>query len=275
MYILFYPLYISIYIFTFLYLQCPTTEKEWRKIASDFWQLWNFPNCIGALDGKHVIIRQPACTGSMYFNYKHSFSVILLALVDAHYRFLFIDIGAQGRCADSGVFNESDLNEALLRNTLNVPSPTPLPGTNDYFPFVIVADDAFPLREGIMKPYPHRNLEGTQRIYNYRLSRARRCVENAFGILANRFRVMLSPMCVRPETVDKVVIAACTLHNMLRTIAPEKYILPRESSTGNAQYNKMASANVASRRSATRNGKQLRDVLCEYFLSPEGAVAWQ
>ena len=67
-----------------------------------------------------------------------------------------------------------------------------------------------------MKPYASRNQTKEQRIFNYRLSRACRTVENAFGILANRFRVFLSPIALEPAKVEKVVLASCVLHNYLR-----------------------------------------------------------
>ena len=93
-------------------------------------------------------------------------------------------------------------------------------------PHVIVADDAFPLRENIMKPYTFRSLAHEKKIFNYRLSRARRIVENVFGILANRFRVFLSPMLLSPENVEKVSLASCTLHNFLREHLPSEYTPP-------------------------------------------------
>jgi hypothetical protein len=257
-----------------LFFQCPSSEDEWRQVASDYYTRWNFPNCLGSLDGKHVIIRRPVCSGSTFFNYKHSFSIILLALVDAHYRFLFINVGAQGRCADAGVFKDCELNKALLDNTVHVPDACNLPGTDQVFPYVVVADDAFPLREGIMKPFPHRNLEGKQRIFNYRLSRARRCVENAFGIMASKFRVYLNHMCIAPDKVDKVVLATCVLHNMMRTISPKKYG-PQKDAMQAYEQNNIPGAVARSRRSATFSGKYWRDVLCNYFNSPVGAVPWQ
>ncbi len=78
--------------------------------------------------------------------------------------------------------------QALEENRLHLPEPDALPGTQTAVPYMVIADDAFPLKTNLQKPYPHRNLSQEKRIYNYRLSRARRVSENAFGILANRFR---------------------------------------------------------------------------------------
>ena len=82
------------------YFQVPATVTEWKKVAEGFWNRWDFPNCIGCLDGKHVLIRPPPNTGSAYYNYKHTFSVVLLALVDHNYKFLYVDVGCNGRISD-------------------------------------------------------------------------------------------------------------------------------------------------------------------------------
>ena len=73
-------------------------------VATGFLERWNMPNCVGALDGKHVVLRPPINSGSTYFNYKHSFSVVMMALVDADYKFLYVDVGANGRISDVRVF---------------------------------------------------------------------------------------------------------------------------------------------------------------------------
>ena len=103
--------------------------------------------------------------------------------VNAHYKFIFIDVGCNGRISDGGVFRNSPLSKVLSENTLDIPNTRNVePGRE--LPYVIVADDAFPLKNHIMKPYALRNLTIHQRIFNYHLRRARRIMENAFGILA-------------------------------------------------------------------------------------------
>jgi hypothetical protein len=71
------------------------TEERWKETATEFYDLWNFPNCLGVLDGKHVTIQAPPNSGSQFSNHKKTFSV-LLALVDVHYNFIAVDDGSFG-----------------------------------------------------------------------------------------------------------------------------------------------------------------------------------
>ena len=89
-------------------------------------------------------------------------------------------------CSDAGIFAESTLRQAIEEDNLGIPPPQPMPHDDQPLPYFIIADDAFPLRSWLLKPYPQRGISRPQRIFNYRLSRARRVVENAFGIMANR-----------------------------------------------------------------------------------------
>ncbi|PIK49296.1 hypothetical protein BSL78_13811 [Apostichopus japonicus] len=111
------------------------TKEDWQRIAREFWSYWNFPVCLGAIDGKHVVVPSPA---------------------------------------------NSD--------------PRALPGTDTIVPPVFVGDEAFPLKPNLMRPFPGSNLDHEHKIYTYRLSRARRIAENAFGILSARWRIFRRPI---------------------------------------------------------------------------------
>ena len=186
--------------------------EEWKEIQNSFFSRWNFPNCCGALDGKHVQIVRPPNSTASYYNYKGTYSIILFALVDANYCFRYIDVGKNGRASDSTIFKNSSLNIALDHKLLNWPDNG-----------VCVGDDAFPLRTNLLKPFSKRNLSLEEKVFNYRLSRARRIVENAFGILAGRFRIFLRPINLNVDTTEALVKAACAIHNWLRMTSPRKY----------------------------------------------------
>ena len=171
------------------------------------------PLCRG--DWWRTYLSIPAHSGSYYYNYKGTFSIVLLAVVDANYRFRVVYIGCNGRISDGGVLKNSAFGTALENCQLDLPEPKALPGRTQEVPYSIVGDDAFPLGQNMMKPYARRNLSVPARVFNYRLSRARRISENAFGILANRYRVLLSRMLLSPEKANIITLAVCSLHNYL------------------------------------------------------------
>lgn len=193
----------------------PSTQEMWNDISSKFDELWNFPNCIGAVDGKHVHMVAPPKSGSTFFNYKGTHSIVLMAIVDAEYNFLYVDVGCNGRVSDGGVFGNCSFQRALQCNELNLPQPKPLEGRQENVPFVLVADDAFRMQKHLLKPYPGKNLSAGQRIFNYRLSRARRIVENAFGIMTKRFQIFSRSSRLNAEKTTSTTLACCALHNFL------------------------------------------------------------
>lgn len=137
-------------------------------MATGFKDLWQFPNCIGALDGKHVIISPPPGSGAGFRNYKGTFSIVLMALVDANLNFIFVDVGKNGRPNDSGVWSETKLCKKLDKNRDFLPPPCLLPNSSKAAPFVIVGDEGFGLKPYLMRPYPFTELQHEKRIFNYR-----------------------------------------------------------------------------------------------------------
>lgn len=200
--------------------QIPANETEWKKTAEEFEKKWNFSHCVGACDGKHIAIEKPPESGSLFYNYKGFFSIVLFAVVNANYEFMYVHTGTNGSVGDAAILKCTKFWQKMQENSLNMPSPSPLPGTNEDVPYVFLGDSAFALNKNLMKPFPFKNINREQRIFNYRLSRARRVVENAFGILSSRFRVLRRPLNLDLNNVDAVVLACCTLHNFLRKRVP-------------------------------------------------------
>lgn len=192
--------------------------QEWKAIAQGFSSRWNFPNCLGAIDGKHIVIQAPSNSGSLFFNYKGTFSIVLLAVVDSNYLFRVVDVGGYGRTSDGGSLHNSAFGERLRDGTLDLPADAVIQGSEHRgtMPFVFVGDEAFPLRRDLMRPYPVLHAPGPQRVFNYRLSRAMLVVENSFGILASQWRMYRQMMGVSPTTAELCVRATCILHNYLR-----------------------------------------------------------
>ena len=154
-------------------------KDDWRAIADGFLQEWNFPNCVGSIDGKHVVVQAPSNSGSLYYNYKHTFSIVLLAVVDANLVFRMVDVGGYGRNSDGGTLSNSPFGQSLRDGTLDLAEDRVIPGAEDRgpMPYVLVADEAFPLRCNLMRPFPGTNLATGRRAFNYRFSRARLIVE--------------------------------------------------------------------------------------------------
>lgn len=262
-------------------MQLPSTEEEWLEIAQDFNNKWNFPHCIGALDGKHVNIKAPSNSVSDYYNYKKQFSIVLMALCDANYKFIYINVGAKGRYSDGGVFANCTFAKRLYRHELNLPMPRPLANRTKEMPYVIVADDAFPLSENIMKPYGQTNLTLEKRIYNYRVSRARRIIENAFGIASARFRVLRHTAELEPEVVSSIVCAVCVLHNFLLNRTSSTTYAPTGTFDSNIALGSWRNEDRAEfeplQNTPRRVPPQILEIQAEFtdYFNNEGAVEWQ
>nr|XP_054768403.1 putative nuclease HARBI1 [Lytechinus pictus] len=124
-------------------ITCPITPEEWTSVEEVFRNRWNVPHAVGALDGKHVAIRKPAKSGSLYHNYKGFFSVVLMALVDGDYKLLWVDTSAYGSMSDAQIFNESELKDCLADGSIGFPEPSPLPKDDEPMSYFILGDDAF------------------------------------------------------------------------------------------------------------------------------------
>ena len=130
-------------------MSVPDNPDAWRELSDKFATRWNFHRACGAIDG---------------------FSIMLLGLVDAEYKFIWVDVGANGSTSDCAVFNSSELLEAIEGDTLGMPPAELLPGDDRPIPYFFIGNDAFALKTWMMKPFTTHNMTVTERIFNYRLS---------------------------------------------------------------------------------------------------------
>jgi len=258
-----------------LHMPVPTTEML-LATPNEFYLKWNFPNCVGSIDGKHIRLKCPSNSGSMYYNYKYYYSIVPQRLPDARYRFITIDVGAYGKQSDSGIFRHSSLYQLLSSNNFNMPHAKKLPLSDVELPFVILGDQAYPLLSYLMRPYPRRQLTESRRLFNYRLSRGRRVVESAFEILAGKWRILNKPIETSPDMADRTVKCICVLHNTIidREGVDETSLLElqnQEDSFSTCLDEPERQVTLANNRSYLRAGR-VRDAFTVYFNSDVGRL---
>jgi hypothetical protein len=122
-------------------------QKCYFAASNEFYLEWNFTNCVGSIDGKHIQLKCPSNSGSMYYNYKGYYSIVLQQLLDARYRFIAIDVGAYGKQSDGGIFHHSSLYQLLSSNNFNMPNAKELPLSDVELPSVILGDEAYPFTQ--------------------------------------------------------------------------------------------------------------------------------
>lgn len=202
-----------------------------------------------------------------------------MAIANANCEFIYCSVGTNGCISDGGVLNHTKFYEKLINNDLNIPKPTHLPQSNRVLEYVFVSDEAFAMRSDLIKPYNRYSLNKERRIFNYRLSRARRIVENT-----SRFRIFHTSINLKVENIETVVLAYCALHNFLRKISPQSYTPPGSMDSENiidhsvelgerCDHERMHNLQRNLRGQQLESAKIVRENFTKYF-NQEGSVAW-
>lgn len=276
-----------------LYLPQPTVES-WKASSIEFRNQWQFPQCVGAVDGRHVVLQQPAKSGSLNNDHKGTKSIVLMTIVDANLKYVAVDIGTDVPNSNGEVFKSCAMGKALENQSLCLPGLSQLPESNFTVPHVLLGDEAFQLRPVLLRPFKAAVLSSQSRVFNYRLSRARCCSENAFGIMGARWQIFQKPMMLAPENVTRVTKAAVVLHNYL--LSEEALVQPSEKvycpsgfadyadSLGNMllgawrdQAPSSALQNIVptASRNFSFDAASVRNKFSDYFWSDKGQVSWQ
>lgn len=199
-----------------------------------------------------------------------------MAICDSNYKFLLVDIGDNGRHSDGGVFSVSKMGKKFARHKMNLPVPRKIMADGNLLPYILVGDEAFHQCEYLLRPYSKATLDNERRIFNYRLSRARRTIENVFGIIVSRFRILKKPMECSVDNAIAIVQAIVVLHNYL-IINDEMYLpetvdpieLRRE-----IENSVLRDTRLYGNHNSSRYADKIKEEFCSYF-NNEGAVEWQ
>ncbi len=253
-------------------LDCPTSPEEWQRVVDQFADLCQVYHAIGAIDVKHI-------RWSVLKSLERCSTIIRGSTL--------VPVGG---CLPEWILIWCTDFQPLWAETSDrrwndwVSPEDPLPKDDRPMPYFILGDDAFALKTWLMKPFSQHNMTDEQRIFNYRLSHNERIVENAFGILANRFQCLLSSLSQKPEMVKSIVLACVCLHKLMCMRYPghqnslldqeddKHHVIPREWRNG---ANMQDVDNLVGGNRTTRIVKKQRKYLNLYFNSPAGSVPWQ
>ena len=170
-----------------------------------------FPKLPGCHRRKTCCHECPKNAGSAFYNYKNFHSLNLLAVCDANYFFTLVDIAGFGRDNDAALLQESQFGQAFENGELSLPDARQVGG--NMLPYFLIDDPIFPLKSWLMKARGGNNLSEEERVFNYRLSRTRRTIENTLGIWAARWRIFRRPIRASVPTSEIIVKATIGLHN--------------------------------------------------------------
>ena len=186
-----------------------------------------------------------------------------------------VDIGAAGRQSDGGVFSHSKPGNCLKNNELKIPQAEPFVPEGKKFPYVFLGDEAFALTNYLLRPYPSSGLDFTKKVFNYRLSRARRIVEAAFGTLSNVWQVFKNSMKTSLPVTMEVVKASVCLHNFLLMYEPRRHRKDKDDDI-NYRGNQLQAVPQENLNVVVdeKNANLIRDYFAEFFMN-EGAVGFQ
>ena len=168
-----------------------------------------------------------------------------------------------------------NFEKRLLAKQLDIPQETVIPETNITLPFAFVADDAFPLKENVMKPFRNRQLTLDKEIFNYLLPRARNSVECSFGKIAHMWKILQRQMDEQLDAATNVVKAITVLRNFILTQEPGRRVVQFIEDDVADQRLPTFDRIQLSRNRATKSGMQVSDHFKAYFLSQRGTLPWQ
>lgn len=243
------------------------TKKTLKNIAVGFERKAQFPHCTGAVGGKQFRTAKPADYKSS--NSKDLLSILLVAVADSDYRFIFIDVKSYEQERDSYIFQTTDFFQRIEKEKFPLPDPSSLrTSIKESLPYTFVGDDGFALRPNLLRPFTGKPLTDSKAIFNSRLNTATRYVECAYAILSNKWKIFHRPLNVSESLSIKIVQACCILHNFVLKRDgynfEDSLVVSGFEDIRRAQHNCLRGKQVA---------EMIRNQFEAYFNSEEGSLS--
>lgn len=244
------------------YIKFPSTEEAVQDSVKKFFSTFGIPQCLGAIDGTHIDIKQPSKNPTDYINRKGRYSLNVQASCDSNYCFTDIVVKWPGSVHDACIFANSKLSE-LFKTGRIAPCPRRILEDEDPVPVFLLGDPAYPLLPYLMKEYPNGGSNYQEQYFGLNLCSARNVIECSFGRLKARWACLKRSMDINIDDLPAVIYACFVLHNFCEMNGES--VSEERVSQAIAYDRDFQPATIASKDANEAEGKRVRRILTKYF----------